>query len=128
MNTKITALIIAGALLAAGTAAYAAVGPFQPTPSILAQSPTLHGFTVSTPALAGGPSATDYYAYYDGDGPNLPGLINSYDDYSRYSDPRGVAVASVLDSSVVINRDDPLLTSLYGEFDYLFSTDAGAPA
>ena len=61
-------------------------------------------------------------AYYDGDGPNLVGLIRSYDDYSRYADARGVAAASYLDASVMPQvTDDPALTAVYGEFDYMFA-------
>jgi hypothetical protein len=111
-------LIVANASLG-----LAATAPVPHTPSGDLASPVgLKGFTVTTPALAGGPSATNYYAYYDGDGPNLPGLIRSYDDYSRYADARGVAAASYLDASVMPQiTDDPALTAIYGEFDYMFA-------
>jgi hypothetical protein len=116
-------LALAVLLTAAAAPSLAVTGAVQNTP--VADPPpaaAMTGFTVTSPALLGGPSATDYYAYYDGDGPNLPGLIRSYDDYSRYADPRGVAAASTLDASVMPRiTDDPGLTAIYGEFDYMFA-------
>ena len=123
----IATLAIAGGLLALSAGAMAATALVERTPPALAPGalPALSGFTVMSPALVGGPSATDYYAYYDSDGPNLAGIIRSYDDYSRYADARGVAAASILDASVLPQTvDDPLLTKLYGQFDYLFSGSA----
>jgi hypothetical protein len=121
----IAALSIAVALLTSASGAMAATALVERTPAAsptVGASQTLNGFTVMAPVLAGGPSATDYYAYYDSDGPNLVGIIHSYDDYSRYADVRGVAVASVLiDSSLGVNLDDPMLTKMYGPFDYMFS-------
>ena len=116
-------LALAVLLVANASSGFAATAPVPHIPAVDLQSATaLKGFTVTTPALAGGPSATDYSAYYDGDGPNLPGLIRSYYDYSRYADARGVAAASYLDASVVPQiTDDPALTAIYGEFDYMFA-------
>lgn len=116
-------LALAVLLVANASLGLAATPPVPHTPEIDLESATgLKGFTVTLPALAGGPSASNYYAYYDGDGPNLPGLIRSYDDYSRYADARGVAAASYLDASVMPQiTDDPALTAIYGEFDYMFA-------
>jgi hypothetical protein len=129
MTKKLTiaALTIAAALLTISAGAMAATALVERTPAAgpnFGASQTLNGFTVMAPALAGGPSATDYYSYYDSDGPNLVGIIHSYDDYSRYADARGVAVASVqIDSSLGVNLDDPMLTRMYGPFDYMFSVE-----
>ena len=132
MTNKLTiaAVTIAAALITISAGAMAATALVERTPSAtpLGAPLDLHGFTVMSPALAGGPSATNYYAYYDSDGPNLNGLIRSYDDYSRYADAAGVTEASVLlESSLIdINRDDPLLTRMYGPFDYMFIVDERA--
>ena len=101
MTNKLTfaTLAIAGGLLALSAGAMASTALVERTPA--ATPPDLGGYTVMLPALVGGPSATDYAAYYDGDGPNLPGIIRSYDDYSRYADARGVAAASWLEASVL---------------------------
>jgi hypothetical protein len=115
-------LALAVLLVANASSGFAATAPVPHLPTIqLPAATTLNGFTVTSPALAGGPSATDYYSYYDGDGPNLASLIRSYDDYSRYADARGVTAASYLDASVMPQiTDDPALTAIYGEFDYMF--------
>jgi hypothetical protein len=127
-KTTIAALTIAAALLTISAGAMAATALVDRTPSAtpMGGALDLHGFTVMSPVLAGGPSATDYYAYYDSDGPNLPGIIRSYDDYSRYADAGGVAAASVLeDSSLMqLHGDDSLRSKLYGEFEYLFPSRA----
>lgn len=130
MKTTTRAALTIAALLMTGATALAATAPVPQTPAagLFAGSAPLKGFTVTTPALAGGPSATDYSAYYDGDGPNLPGLIRSHDDYSRYADVRGIVAASWLDASVMPQiTDDPALTAVYGEFDYMFSYKVPAP-
>jgi hypothetical protein len=122
-TSAFAAISLAVVLIANASLGLAAAPPVPHVPSIDANaSVALKGFTVMSPALVGGPSATDYYAYYDSDGPNLLGLIRSYDDYSRYSDARGVAAASYLDASVMPQiTDDPALTAIYGEFDYMFA-------
>jgi hypothetical protein len=122
-TSAFAAISLAVVLVANASLGLAATPPVPNVPSIDAKaSVALKGYSVMSPALVGGPSATDYSAYYDGDGPNLLGLIRSYDDYARYSDVRGIAVASYLDASVMPQiTDDPALTAVYGEFDYMFA-------
>ncbi len=51
-------------------------------------------------------------------GETLRMAAGSYDDYSRYSSIEGPRAPLI--KSFAPNRDDALLTDLYGPFDYMF--------